>query len=75
MEGYPMQIEANRQMAETLTAKGYHLEYHEYDGGHSFLNWSEGMARGLQYIMKTRRQPSTSTGIGELSHGGNRESR
>jgi len=64
MEGYPMQIEANRQMAETLTAKGYPLEYHEYDGGHSFLNWSEGMTRGLQYIMKTRRQP-TSTGVAD----------
>jgi enterochelin esterase-like enzyme len=51
MESYPMQIEANRDMAETLTAKGYPLHYSEYDGGHSFLNWSEAMARGLRYIL------------------------
>jgi enterochelin esterase-like enzyme len=51
MEGYPMQIESNRHMAETLTSKGYQLHYSEYDGGHSFLNWSEGMAGGLQYIV------------------------
>ena len=53
MESYPMQIEANRDMAETLTSKGYALHYSEYDGGHSFLNWSEAMARGLQYILAT----------------------
>ncbi len=49
MEGYPMQIESNRHMAEMLTSKGYALHYSEYEGGHSFLNWSEGMANALQY--------------------------
>ena len=51
MEDYPRQIESNRHMAETLTSKAYALHYSEYDGGHSFLNWSEGMARGLQYML------------------------
>jgi enterochelin esterase-like enzyme len=46
-----MQIAANRRMAETLTSKDYAVHYFEYDGGHSFLNWSEGMARGLQYML------------------------
>ena len=45
------QIEANRRMAETLTSKGYALRYYEYDGGHSFLNWSEGMVKGLEYFL------------------------
>ena len=50
MEDYRIQIEPNRRMGETLRSKGYAVRYSEYDGGHSFLNWSEGMAGGLQYI-------------------------
>ncbi len=53
MEDYPRQIEANRDMKETLTSRGYAFRYLEYDGGHSFLNWSEGMARGLPYLLGT----------------------
>jgi enterochelin esterase-like enzyme len=45
-----MQIESNRHLAETLTSKGYAVHYSEYEGGHSFLNWSEGMANALQYV-------------------------
>lgn len=50
MESYSRQIDDNRLMAQTLTAKGYPVHYSEYDGGHSFLNWSQGMANGLQYV-------------------------
>jgi len=39
-----MQIEPNRRMPKMLTAKGYALHYSECDGGHAFLNWSQGMA-------------------------------
>jgi enterochelin esterase-like enzyme len=51
MESYSMQIEDNRHMQTVLAAKGYPLHYSEYDGGHSFLNWSGGMADGLQFLL------------------------
>jgi enterochelin esterase-like enzyme len=51
MEGYPMQIAANRRMRDVLAAKGYKSGYNEYDGGHSFLNWSGGTANGLLFLM------------------------
>lgn len=50
MESYPMQIESNRRMRDSLIAKGYPIRYFEYDGGHSFLNWSVGMVNGLQFL-------------------------
>jgi enterochelin esterase-like enzyme len=54
MEGYPMQIEANRRMRDVLAGKGYATGYGEYDGGHSFLNWSGGTANGLLFLMGSR---------------------
>jgi enterochelin esterase-like enzyme len=51
MESYSMQIDDNRHMQAVLAAKGYPLHYSEYDGGHSFLNWSAGMADGLQFLL------------------------
>ena len=52
MESYSMQIDDNRHMRAVLAAKGYPLHYSEYDGGHSFLNWSVGMGDGLQFLLK-----------------------
>lgn len=46
------QIESNRHMRQTLIAKGYSAGYEEFDGGHSFLTWSQGMVRGLEYVMQ-----------------------
>ena len=57
LEDYPRQIEANRQMAETLISKAYALHYSEYVGGHSFLNWSEGIARGCNTCLERRIPP------------------
>jgi enterochelin esterase family protein len=54
MEGYSMQITANQHMRDVLSAKGYTLGYSEYDGGHAFLNWSGGMARGLVFLLGTK---------------------
>lgn len=54
MEGYPMQIAASRRMRDVLAAKGYATGYAEYDGGHSFLNWSGGTANGLVFLMGSR---------------------
>lgn len=48
MESYPLQIASNRHMRDALLAKGYSVTYLEYDGGHSFLNWSQGIASGLE---------------------------
>lgn len=41
-------------MHQTLLAKGYPTGYAEYNGGHSFLNWSQGMVHGLTYLMRVR---------------------
>jgi enterochelin esterase-like enzyme len=46
------QIGSNRRMHQTLLARGYPTGYAEYDGGHSFLNWSQGMVHGLGYLMR-----------------------
>ena len=52
MESYPIQIEANHRMRDALNDKGYSVGYSEYDGGHSFLNWSGGMVNGLEYLSR-----------------------
>lgn len=49
MESYPMQIQPNRDMRNTLRSEGYAVGYFEFDGGHSYLTWSNGMVRGLQF--------------------------
>ncbi|MGA3238024.1 MAG: enterochelin esterase [Bryobacteraceae bacterium] len=54
MEGYAMQIEANRRMRDVLAGQGYEIGYGEYDGGHSFLNWSGGTANGLLFLMGSK---------------------
>jgi enterochelin esterase-like enzyme len=51
METYPLQIPSNRHMRDVLTAKGYAVGYAEYNGGHSFLNWSSGTANGLLFLL------------------------
>ncbi len=51
MEGYSMQIASNRRVRDVLKSKGYPVGYAEYDGGHSFLNWSTGTANGLLFLM------------------------
>jgi enterochelin esterase-like enzyme len=53
MESYSGQIEANRRMRDALIAKSYMTGYSEYDGGHSFLNWSGGVVHGLEYLMRS----------------------
>jgi enterochelin esterase-like enzyme len=51
MESFDMQVKTNRDMAETMRAKGYPAHFFEYDGSHAFLNWSEGMVSGLEYLL------------------------
>src|SRR5215469_4030033 len=52
MEGYTNQIASNRRMRDTLREKGYEVGYAEYNGGHSFLNWSVGTATGLAKLLQ-----------------------
>jgi len=46
-----MQIDTNRRMRDALIAKGCPVGYSAYDGGHSFLTWSGGMANGLETMI------------------------
>jgi len=55
MESYPLQIQSNRDMRDVLKAKGYVVGYSEFDGGHSFLTWSNGMVRGLEFVTNKQR--------------------
>lgn len=55
MESYSMQIAANQHMRDALTSKGYSLHYSEFDGGHSFLTWSGGMANSLVFLMEQKK--------------------
>ena len=50
MESDSMEVGPNRRMRDALSAKGELGGYSEYDGGHSFLNWSGGMVRGLEFL-------------------------
>jgi enterochelin esterase family protein len=52
MEDFSFEVEPNRHMEQTLLAKLYPTGYAEFDGGHSFLTWSQGMVRGLGYLMR-----------------------
>jgi enterochelin esterase-like enzyme len=46
-------------MRDALTAKGYPVVYSEYDGGHSFLNWSGGVVNGLEYLIRPSNSKDT----------------
>jgi enterochelin esterase-like enzyme len=44
MESFSVQVKPIRDMRDALRAKGYSVGYSEFDGGHSFLTWSNGIA-------------------------------
>ena len=52
MESDSMEVGPNRRMRDALSAKGELVGYSEYDGGHSFRNWSGGMVNGLEYLIR-----------------------
>ncbi|HSS79046.1 MAG TPA: enterochelin esterase [Thermoanaerobaculia bacterium] len=43
----PSLLAANRHLRTVLRAKGYAVEYREFNGGHSTLNWRGSIANGL----------------------------
>lgn len=45
--GFPDALTANRHLRDVLRAKGYDLEYKEFNGGHDFICWRGTLAEGL----------------------------
>lgn len=37
----------NRQFRDILKVKGYHVDYHEFKGGHNYVNWRGTLADGI----------------------------
>ncbi|WP_416148687.1 alpha/beta hydrolase [Salipaludibacillus sp. HK11] len=40
----------NRHLRNVLQSKGYNLKYHEFNGGHDFIQWIDSLKRGLIYF-------------------------
>lgn len=40
-------VEVNRELRDIILLKGYHVIYHEFDGGHDYLWWRGSLADGL----------------------------
>ena len=49
----PTQLSANRHMRDVLTAKGLHVAYAEYNGGHDFVSWRGSFADGLMHLTRS----------------------
>lgn len=43
-------LEANRRMHTLLQKRGYTVTYHEYNRGHNFNTWADGLAPGLEAL-------------------------
>jgi enterochelin esterase-like enzyme len=50
----PSLLASNRHLRTVLQAKGYAVEYHEFNGGHSTLNWRGSLADGLLALFGER---------------------
>jgi len=46
-DGRPTQLAANRRFRDVLRAGGYPVDYSEFNGDHSMLNWQGSLANGL----------------------------
>jgi enterochelin esterase family protein len=44
-------LSSSRHMWDVLLAKGYDVRYDEFDGGHDYLSWREGLADGLIFLL------------------------
>ncbi|KAB1160525.1 esterase family protein [Tenacibaculum aiptasiae] len=44
----------NRQFRDILEIKGYQVDYHEFKGGHNYVNWRGTLANGLISLIGTK---------------------
>lgn len=44
-------IQTNRSFYELLRKKGYHVTYHEFAGGHDYINWKYTILDGLHALL------------------------
>src|SRR5207244_2862799 len=49
-EGGPSLLTAKRHLRTVLQAKGYAVDYREFNGGHSILSWRDSLAEGLMAL-------------------------
>lgn len=43
---------AGRRLRDALSAKGYEVAHHEYNGGHDYLCWRDDLAHGLVTLLR-----------------------
>jgi len=46
----------NRQFRDILDLKGYEVDYHEFKGGHNYVNWRGTLSAGLISLIGTKKE-------------------
>jgi enterochelin esterase family protein len=54
MEAVDLQLGSNRRMRDTLVARGYSVQYREFNGNHNYINWQGGLGEGLIALLGQR---------------------
>jgi enterochelin esterase-like enzyme len=56
-------VAANRTMHALLSERGYEVTYREYNAGHNYPAWREGLAAGLEWLFGSRASGGTPDGL------------
>lgn len=51
-DGGPSLLVSNRHLRQLLQARGYHVHYQEFNGGHDYICWQETLVDGLLALLK-----------------------